>query len=645
MGNVPQMTAIFSALTPANDVNVVVDTAVEGNVVGGLFRLSFEGQTSSSLMFDASEDDVRVALETLPSIGTVAVTRTGPTTQLEYAWSVTFTSDVNSGFQPKLIADSTGLTVLSATAGTKAQISVTSTTPGNEIGGSFTLTFTNMATPSVTNTSSVIKFNATAAEFQTALIPAVTGGAVSVSRTGPDGQKGYVWSITFLETVSRITEGPQSLFVVASSLTGTNVLNPTIVSVATVRVGTVKEVQKLTVTHGSSTTAMNMILQYDGQSTAVIPLSPFQTNCNSQVTEVQTITSSTIDTSRRGGDNSVSINLQMRIKYGNEVTALISVNDCAAAAISVSTALEMFTAFGTVSVTSDTTTSTSACVWTINFVSSVGSLDQLQVEAYNSVTYATGSFGTTSVAGDDTLTTAIVTVGQKGAIKAALEMLSTVGSVTVTPTTATPAAGGICIFQVTFDTNVGNLGLMNVFIYPVTTVSPTIVFGSTSASSGIMVGITETTPGTGTKIGGDFALSFRGVRSVYLPYDVTASALKTALQYLNTIGTVDVIRSDSDENSGYTWSVTFLTELGSLDLMQFDGKGMTGTVVTGVVAKATIGVPPLFNSLSVINGLPLGSTRVTDMSNLGLLVTSLDHGIAYYFRVAAINAVVCIYIY
>jgi hypothetical protein len=94
MGNVPQMTAIFSALSPVYDVNVVVGTKVDGNVVGGLYRLSFEGQTTSSLSFDASENDVRVALETLSSIGTVVVSRTGPTAQLEYAWSVTFTSEV-----------------------------------------------------------------------------------------------------------------------------------------------------------------------------------------------------------------------------------------------------------------------------------------------------------------------------------------------------------------------------------------------------------------------------------------------------------------------------------------------------------------------------------------------------------------------
>jgi hypothetical protein len=166
MGNVPQMTAIFSALTPVYDVNVVVGTTVDGNVVGGLYRLTFEGQTTSSLSFDASENDVRVALETLSSIGTIVVSRTGPTAQLEYAWSVTFTSNVNSGFQPKFIPDFTGLIVSSQAAGTTAQIAVTTTTPGNEIGGSFTLTFTNKATSPVTATSAVIQYDASAADFQ-----------------------------------------------------------------------------------------------------------------------------------------------------------------------------------------------------------------------------------------------------------------------------------------------------------------------------------------------------------------------------------------------------------------------------------------------------------------------------------------------
>lgn len=642
MGDVPQMTVIFSSLTPVYDVNVVVGTKVNGNVVGGLFRLSFEGQTTSSLSFDASENDVRVALETLPSIGTVQVSRNVPTPQLEYIWLVTFTSGVNSGSQPKIVPDFTGLTVSSAAAGTIARIDVVITIPGNQIGGSFVLSFTSKAAPPVTANSGLIKHDATAEEFQKALGQAFVGGAVSVSRAGPDGQMGYIWSISFLETISRITEGPQNPFIYTPSalLTGTGA----VVTVVNVRTGTVKEKQTITVTNTNSALNYYMYLNYNGQTTAGIALKPYATSCITPITEVQTITSSTVDTSAYGGDNDVSINLQMRIKYGNEVTALISTTNCATAAAAISTALEMFSVFSTVSVTGVATGSTasqSACIWTLSFVGSIGNLDLLQVESYNSVTGSIGSLGVSSVAGDDTLQTAIMTVGQKDTIKAALEMLTNVGTVTVSAASATPVSG-TCTFLVTFDTSVGSLTLMNVFVYDFAA-SPavTVVPASTSSLSGIMVGITRlaANQGTGAKIGGNFALSFRGVRSVYLSYDVTASALQIALQALNTIGMVDVIRSVSDENNGYTWTVTFLTELGSLDMLQFDGVDMTGTVVTGLVAKATTGVSPLFNSLSVINGLPLGSAPVTDMSNLALLVSNLDQGIAYYFRVAAINAV------
>jgi len=100
-----------------------------------------------------------------------------------------------------------------------------------------------------------------------------------------------------------------------------------------------------------------------------------------------------------------------------------------------------------------------------------------------------------------------------------------------------------------------------------------------------------------------------------------------------------VVRSVVDENNGYTWTIQFLTELGYLDLLEFDAADMTGTVVTGNVAKSVSGVLPPFNSLDPSNGLPLGSAVVTQLNNLALTVNGLDEGIAYYFRVAAVNSV------
>ena len=52
--------------------------------------------------------------------------------------------------------------------------------------------------------------------------------------------------------------------------------------------------------------------------------------------------------------------------------------------------------------------------------------------------------------------------------------------------------------------------------------------------------------------------------------------MKEALEGLTTIGTVDVTRSTVDENGGYTWSVTFLTEMGDVPSMTTDVLALTG---------------------------------------------------------------------
>ena len=140
-------------------------------------------------------------------------------------------------------------------------------------------------------------------------------------------------------------------------------------------------------------------------------------------------------------------------------------------------------------------------------------------------------------------------------------------------------------------------------------------------------------------IGGYFALTFRGMRTSYLACDSTARAVADALRGLDSIGDVAVVRTVApDTNNGYTWTVTFLTELGALDLMMFDGADLTGTAATGVVAEYQRGVAPPFNSLDPSRTLPLGMQAITDMTNPYLEIGNLDQGIAYYFRVAAVNA-------
>ena len=163
MGDVPQMTVVSSSLTPVPTAVASTSTVVQGNVIGGSFRLGFEGQMTSSLPYDASANDVRLALERLTTLGVVVVSRTGPDYQNGYAWTVTFADPMNAGNMPAIIPQYAGLTVSSV--GAAVNMSVAST-DGNQIGGTFTVSWTNQASTPVTGTTAPIAFNATASQVR-----------------------------------------------------------------------------------------------------------------------------------------------------------------------------------------------------------------------------------------------------------------------------------------------------------------------------------------------------------------------------------------------------------------------------------------------------------------------------------------------
>lgn len=88
---------------------------------------------------------------------------------------------------------------------------------------------------------------------------------------------------------------------------------------------------------------------------------------------------------------------------------------------------------------------------------------------------------------------------------------------------------------------------------------------------------------------------------------------------------------------GYTWLVTFNTDLGDVSSITADILSMTGTAPNLVVSEDVQGVAPSFASLDPDNGLPLGSATLTDLSDLSMNVAGLEEGVAYYFRVTASN--------
>ena len=650
MGDVPIMTAVNTLTAGAS---VVVQNSLRGNVISGSFKLSFNSKngisTTGGILSAASADDVRIALESLEGVGPVQVTRGSADAELGYCWTVQFISLLNSGNVPALIPDKSELQASSPSG--EVFMNVTSF-DGNQLGGTFQLQFSNHG---LTGTTSPISYDAEPSVFESALesmaLNIIPPGTIRVSREGPDPQLGYTWTISFLSDYARTFEGDLSPFVFigsGSSLTGTDSKGV----VTEVRKGTIKEIQQIALT---STTNLNsstvMQLEYGGQVTHPISVLFKNGMCNSSQTEIQTISTKTVDTTTSGGDDQVSQSLYFRLIYGMEMTSWIAANpngqgNCALVAVNITTRLETdIPEFnGGVSVTGQSDSlSSQTCTWTVVFVGTIGDINQLQVQTadfYNDVIQSDtiGPVGLSSASADDTMVTNTVVNGQKDAIKAALELLSTVGKVTVAPVTGKPDSLGNCKWIVTFDTAAGNLGLMKIrlssqFINNTVGFSTVMTYGTTTAT------VSEIRAGTSRPVGGFFALSFDNMRSVYVPYNVDARGLEVALEAIGNIGDVAVTRSGSDANNGFTWYVTFLSLLGPQSLFVFDDFDMTGTVVNGAVAKLLVGISPPFNSLDPANGLPLGSALITDLTSLSLTINQLDEGIAYYVRAAAVNTI------
>jgi len=96
MGDVPQVTLGSNSLG-GTGANVAFRTVTEGNIIRGSFRVTYSGATTIDLPYNSLDVDVKEALEALAPVETVDVVRTGPDHQRGYVWTVTFTSDVNSG--------------------------------------------------------------------------------------------------------------------------------------------------------------------------------------------------------------------------------------------------------------------------------------------------------------------------------------------------------------------------------------------------------------------------------------------------------------------------------------------------------------------------------------------------------------------
>ena len=117
MGNIGMMVVHTTGLTGTNGAATAVvcddgnSVCVDGNIVSGTYRLSFQDESTVDLNSDATESQVREALEALSTVGTVDVSRSEVDDQKCYKWTIEFTADMNNGELPLLVADFSNLNV------------------------------------------------------------------------------------------------------------------------------------------------------------------------------------------------------------------------------------------------------------------------------------------------------------------------------------------------------------------------------------------------------------------------------------------------------------------------------------------------------------------------------------------------------
>jgi len=182
-----QVTDVDPPAEAGNDE--VQEVSIDSDANGGTFTLTFDGEETDPIDFDASAAAVRQTLGNLSSVGdeeNVEVTGSTPT------WTVTFVNDLGLDNQPQMTIDESLLATPEPiavaedrTGGVPVNEVQTISLPFNVDGGTFTLTFDG-------ETTAPLVFDATAAQVQAALNSLATIDSIVVS-----GADGGPWSVEF----------------------------------------------------------------------------------------------------------------------------------------------------------------------------------------------------------------------------------------------------------------------------------------------------------------------------------------------------------------------------------------------------------------------------------------------------------------
>ena len=613
-------TGTSASLLYAHSEIQVIKTVADANDLKGTFRVGFETEYTGDIDVLASADDVKQALEQLPTVGVVDVRRreNNPTyIGNGHEWIVTFRTNYGNVAAMQVSTNNAYPWTFGATAaagqslvGTNAGVSVLTTVNGldgfeqqtitisagaNDTAGHFTLTYDTAG-----QTTAPLGFNSSALAVKTALEELKPGpGKVHVYREIYQGF-GHRWTIVFLERLGNL---PTLKCNYEASLKGSSVLC----------IG--DELSPGARCAMDSGLKGEAIVDSAGRSrfTHVIP------NLDSRI-RYHVRVSAWNGVGEVYGNTQYSIPATLSPSRAPDAPSTVRANTVNATAVNISWSLPV----------NEGGVSSPIHSYKVEWDGSMGKAEQqaLVVSGATTGTFTLSLGGQTTQVLEHDLTAPD--------LKLALEAISTIGTVDVQRTlvetvlNSEAEATQTLRWDITFSSNVGDVEQMTVDgtllsgyskAYPATATVSTAVEGTrpgfdqgtrgiqvSSLGSSTVSAVAEvqtiTTSATADDLAGQFWVTFMGHTSEPIRFDASSFDMQRALEGIKTCGEVIVRRRDEnpyDESEewpytpvdhiaprathGKSWDVTFKATQGDVPSLLVSTKSPVQGLANGVMAS------------------------------------------------------------
>jgi len=518
-------TVVFLLGSDTNEIQVIT---IVGTATGGTFTLTFDGETTGSIAYNASAATVEAALEALSNIGVGNVDVTG---SAGGPYTVEFTGALADTDVAKITADTTALEGVNE---------IQTVTLNTATGGTFTLTFEGEET-------SALAYNASAAAVEAALEALSNIGVGNVDVTGSAGGP---YAVEFIGTLAKVDQA-------ALVFDGANLTGGLAASVAetTPGGGGVSELWQVrinsagnsdgafTITGDNSVSAGTFILSLSIDSDVIFTTAAIAYDAT--LSEVQ----AALDAAPRlatGGNYQYAVYVREGSSTG---TGQLSDGD---------------TVYFNITPEAGKTAATMAAAVTLTNSLTGGTYTKASPSnpQYDSMDSDLTSFFITV---DGESTDDISVTATNATVQAAIEALTTVGAGNVTVTGDT-GQGSYPMRRLEFIGDLANqaTGLSVTIGTNTATVSPDskshLIHSGAAGTSEVQTLTITGSPGAGT-----FGLSYEGEETAALAYNASAATVQTALEGLTTVGTGNVVCTGGDL-PGTAVVMTFQNALGGTDL-------------------------------------------------------------------------------